>query len=393
MKIDDQLKFSLIQYLTDQNIDIFNKTHDFYTDICFHFDSPIDKDIALKDRISIFYPNVTLCENGCAIKGVNLTSMRAKCECKLNNLINNNILSNNAWYQSQMAQIQELISETNIIIITCIKEFFKFKYPISSIGFYIVMSIIAFQIVVTIIFCTRSLNPIKKYIFDIIDKYIFYLTGQKNEIKMNEPPKKKRKSHKIRSKSKFQFEINTNNTNKKKYNVNLNSILENKNKIMKTKDSNKNNQYNNNIFVINNIGNSNDRIKLSPNFDRDSLKNKLYETKNNDNYLNFKYDLNSDMKNYLETEFEDMTFEDLLERDKRELCLYFLEKLKTNLIIINTFSTKEPLRPMTIKILLFILDIDLYLFVNALFINEDFEIEIFHSIKDENIFSFLTHLI
>ena len=48
---------------------------------------------------------------------------------------------------------------------------------------------------------------------------------------------------------------------------------------------------------------------------------------------------------------------------------------------------------MTIKILLFILDIDLYLFVNALFINEDFEIEIFHSIKDENIFSFLTHLI
>ena len=99
------------------------------------------------------------------------------------------------------------------------------------------------------------------------------------------------------------------------------------------------------------------------------------------------------MKNYLETEFEDMTFEDVLERDKREFCFYFSEKLKTNLIIINTFSTKEPLRPMTIKILLFILDIDFYLFVNVLFINEDFVSEIFHSIKDENIFSFLTHLI
>ena len=45
---------------------------------------------------------------------------------------------------------------------------------------------------------------------------------------------------------------------------------------------------------------------------------------------------------------------------------------------------------MTIKILLFILDIDLYLFVNALFINEDFVSEIFHSTKPENFFTFLT---
>ena len=29
------------------------------------------------------------------------------------------------------------------------------------------------------------------------------------------------------------------------------------------------------------------------------------------------------MKNYLETVLEDMTFEDVLERDKREFCLYF----------------------------------------------------------------------
>ena len=29
------------------------------------------------------------------------------------------------------------------------------------------------------------------------------------------------------------------------------------------------------------------------------------------------------MKNYLETELKDMTFEDVLERDKREFCLYF----------------------------------------------------------------------
>ena len=32
--------FDLILYLTGQNIDIFNLSNVFYTDICFHFDSP-----------------------------------------------------------------------------------------------------------------------------------------------------------------------------------------------------------------------------------------------------------------------------------------------------------------------------------------------------------------
>ena len=36
-----------ILFLTEQNIDVFNLSSVFYTDICFHFDSPIDKDIAL----------------------------------------------------------------------------------------------------------------------------------------------------------------------------------------------------------------------------------------------------------------------------------------------------------------------------------------------------------
>jgi len=75
-KLDtNAFNFDFILYLTKQNINVFNLTDVFYTDICYHFDSPINKDIALNDRILLSFPNISLCEEGCSIKGVNLTSL------------------------------------------------------------------------------------------------------------------------------------------------------------------------------------------------------------------------------------------------------------------------------------------------------------------------------
>ena len=66
-----------LEKLTEQGINIFDQNSDFYTDICFHFKSPIDgKDIPLKDRLKLFFPNITLCNEGCFIKGVNLTTWK-----------------------------------------------------------------------------------------------------------------------------------------------------------------------------------------------------------------------------------------------------------------------------------------------------------------------------
>ena len=77
-----------LEKLTEQGINIFDQSSDFYTDICFHFKSPIDgKDIPLKDRLKLFFPNITLCNDGCFIKGVNLTTWKAMCQCTLNNLV------------------------------------------------------------------------------------------------------------------------------------------------------------------------------------------------------------------------------------------------------------------------------------------------------------------
>ena len=84
-----------------------------------------------------------------------------------------------------------------------------------------------------------------------------------------------------------------------------------------------------------------------------------------------------------------MDYDSSIKNDKRSFCIYFVDKLKVNQIILNTFYTNEPLKPKTIKILLFILNLIFYLFVNALFFNEKYISEIYHSNEEEKFFSFI----
>ena len=99
-------------------------------------------------------------------------------------------------------------------------------------------------------------------------------------------------------------------------------------------------------------------------------------------FLNLKDDLNIDIKEYLSTDIDDMDYDDAIKKDNRKFCTFFCEKFKSNQIILNTFCYYEPLKPITIKILLFILQIDLYLFVNGLFFNEEYVSQIFHLKQD-----------
>ena len=58
--------------LIEQGINIFNISDEFYTKLCDDYDLNTDKDIALQDRIKLFYPNISLCDEGCVQTSVNL---------------------------------------------------------------------------------------------------------------------------------------------------------------------------------------------------------------------------------------------------------------------------------------------------------------------------------
>ena len=406
MKMEDKEKYNLVKYLSQQNIDVFNLSSDFYSDICYYFESPIKKDIALKDRIKIFFPNITLCENGCSIKGINATSMKAECDCKMNNLFNDNPLTNNAFYRSQVKDIEELISQVNIEVLKCSSNLFKNKKASYFIGSFIILSLVIIQIILTILYYLFSLTPIKIYIFVVLNKYLSFINKTEN----NAPPKKEITIKKI----KFKNEKNNINKDKKVYKganteiskytkkikkkninkANVNSInsINSKNNLKKS-ISNNNNNLNNSKDIIISLKQleKNNNIKEKTNAEPIEQINIENKNKNKIDYSS-NDEFNINMEEYLETELENLVFEEVLERDKRKFCSFLAEKLKYNLLIVNIFLVKEPLKPRTIKISLLILNIDLYLIVNALFINEEFISDVFNSDKD-NFFTFLPRCI
>ena len=381
IKIGDKEKYNLVQYLANQNIDAFDLSSDFYMDICYNFDSPIKKDIALKDRIKLFYPNITLCENGCNIKGINTTTMKAKCECKVNNIINNNILANNAWYKNQMQEIEDLLNESNLEILKCTSKVFKYGKLTSFIDSIIVLSLIIFQIALVFIYCIISIKQIREYIFYILNIFLDY-----NIKKKNDPPN--RISHKSKSSRNKGFRKSS---DQKKLN-----IINSKDKVGNTKKK-KLSQKN---FL--NLNNSSGKISIINNNTKDvyDLSNQLRKTDglkiNNKLRKKSRIGLRKEFKikieDYLETELEEMAFEEVKERDTRKFKEYFVEQIKTNLLILNIALNQDPFKPRTIRIILFIINIDLYLFINALFINEEFISDVFNS-HDDNFFSFLPRCI
>ena len=381
-------------YLAKQGINFFNLSHPFYNDICFPFESLLEKDIVLKDRILLYYPNISLCENNCEIIGLNIISLRSECSCKSNfvdNIFNdNNILSKN----QEIQEIKEIISQSNIEIIRCYKNIFLLSNIKTCVGGFIIVILIIGQIISTIIFFCKNKYLIRKYIFRITNKYINFLRNEKmkNEpIIINNKPLDINKRQPTRRGTKKDNEIIEMKVKRKRRKRKTRFSIKEDNKSRNLMLLN-NNQNNSNI---NNNNASNKNIKMDNDFKANIYDSYLINSKdvlNNSNNQKDNHNILSEskeVKEYLSTEIDDMDFEDAIRRDKRKFCEYFCDKLKINQILLSTFYAIDPLKPRAIKLLLFILNIELYLFINTLFFNEEYISELFHSTKEETFINFI----
>lgn len=95
------------------------------------------------------------------------------------------------------------------------------------------------------------------------------------------------------------------------------------------------------------------------------------------------------IEEYLSNTFEEMDYEDAIFEEKRSFWKYFVERIKNKHILINSFFIMDHIQPKSIKILLFLMQIDLYFLVNAMLFNEDYISEIFNSDEEETFFSFV----
>ena len=420
-------------YLAKQKIDIFNQTNEFYTDICYDFESPNGKDVVLKDRLLIFFPNITLCDTGCIYKGINFTAMKCICQCKFNSIINSGILDDNAIINRMTHDIEEFVQQSNLIILKCFKKVFSSKNMAKCVGSYIFYAIIFFELISSFVFYIYEWRKISKFIYYLSEYFINFqknlLNGnEKNNIindicKSNARKNTKRSAtKKATSKSKNKLlslkdqppkriknfvkiidDPNSNNTFKKNSinNIEENNIdnemknkpLELNNGIQKrrTKDKKRNttiSKSNYNSILSNGVVVINTKNRLNSKAEKN---NKKFDSKIS------LVDLNKvlgkiNFDEYLSINLNDMDFEDAYKSDNRRFCEFFKENLIKNQIFINTFYYKDNIRPLSIKILLLLLNIDLYFTINGIFFSEDYISERYHDTNEEKFFSFFSRM-
>ena len=176
--LDDPLS---LQLLEKQKINIFDENDAFYKDICFHFDSPNGKDATLQDRMKSFYPNVTLCDVGCKNKGINITTMKAECECIFQDLLSKNIIENdllgdNILIKESIQEVVDIINNLNIEVLMCFKDVFTYKYFIKNKSGFIIMSLFILFTICVIFYYLKSKNKTIRYIYALSENYILLLS-------------------------------------------------------------------------------------------------------------------------------------------------------------------------------------------------------------------------
>ena len=366
-----QPNYEEMKNLLEQGINIFNASDDFFTDICYHFDSPIKRDITLKDRVLSFYPNITFCDLGCTFKKINMTTMTSICICKFNDLINNDLIQKYDILSDFVNDTIDIIYNSNIEVLLCVKDIFK--YFKKSIGGFIIIGSIGICISFIILYYFKDLKYINNYIQNLTDDYISLLSNNESIRISNEKNNSQINNEKFQNikvnmnKSSSYHELNNLNKEKK---IKIIEDLNNK--------SNEEQSSHNNIFIFKKKSNYKEKIIYKK--EKKLQSNKLKTKDINNNQKTF-------FDEYLSTSLDDLDYEDAIKNDKRSFCTYFGESIVENQMIINTFFNSEPLRPLSIKIILFNLILVLFCTINGLFYSESYISEIYHS-ENENFFSF-----
>ena len=341
------------RFFEEQNINIFNLTDIFYTDLCYYYESPNGKDIPLKQRILLFYPNVILCEDNCNNVGVNLTSMKAICNCKLKELID----ETKGASQLIGLNVGEILDVLSINVLKCYNTLFQLKYFKNCYGGFILLSLICIQTLCVIFAWKKSIFHMRKIAYNLIGDYSNLLLS-KSEI--NSPTKKNEKKVNFLS-----------------MNDNMDLYNESKNKtskiILKSKKEELHNLFNKNFKKRRKKG----------------LKSKKKKQNKISNISITQANNKIDLKEYLKTEMDELDYDELLIRENRSFCKIFIDKLVVTQMIFDLFYNSNWIIPKSIKMLFFLILIDLYLVVNALFYNEEYITNLYYSDKEEKFFSFV----
>ena len=350
------------KFFENQDINIFNSSDVFYNDLCFYFESPNGKDVPLKERILLFYPNVTLCEDGCKDIGVNLTSMKAICECTLRDLLNE------AKDATKLLGLDfsDLIDSLSIDVIKCYKTVFQYKYFVRCYGGFLCLILIVLQTICVIVAYKVSIYDLRKNAFWIVQNYTKILQSQDL---VSFPPKKSKKSS-IKLDNSDNSEILKSKMSQKSFKSPL---------ILKTHKE-----------TLEKLNKKRIHNKRTITFFKEGRRSKLTSSmKTNTIYPNLQENKEMNLKEYLKTSMDDLDYDEALERENRSFCKMIADRLIIKQIFINLFYNSNWIIPRSIKFIFFIVRIDLYFVVNAVFYNEEYIRYLYYSEEEVTFLSFV----
>ena len=372
-EVDDEA-----EKIASQGIDIFDLDSPFYNDVCFMYDSPNGKDATPNDRLNAYYPNISVCEKGCTPSKVDLNTFEAICKCEFNDIMSSTGGVGEKILEDSFGEVFEMIDASNIVIFKCISDVFVAKHFFHNPGSYIALGIMVAQIACVLVYYLVSYNPMIRYLYYLSEYQCSVIEMKNNKkgdkdiktkdnilsTKLNkakEPPKKDDKAGLKTPAIDKLIDEDEKQPQKLDINNNDSNVINSNNKLVKKKEEK----------------NENDNLKKG----NKNEKKPMYADK-----LKEVYDI--DMDEYLKTDVEDMEFEDALKLDTRSFWEYFYDRFKEQQIIMDTFFNSESLKPMTIKIIILLLNIILYFVINGLFYSEDYVSDLFNSDEEETFFSF-----
>ena len=376
----------------EQGYDIFNKSSEFYYDVC--SSAYLDEsDLPLSVRQEDIYPeNISLCQNGCEYNGVDLENKRVFCKC--NPILPDENEENNEENDQSDQFIEEveenffiyIIDMINYQIAKCYKLLFDIKNYYLNFGLYIGFFIGFLILILCLDYCFQGKKQIK----------IEYL---KNEPKINEIQKLEKEFNKKYNNN----NNNNNNENYKKYKNNNNENYKKSQRLQRkrpktffirkanifihysnpsrkiTKKSKtkiiKNRKRNKNEIVINNnnqicIINSNEKLFINSNNENENFRIRKKLSENvliNENTISPpKKKTNNNNINY-----NNLTYGEALKKDKRNIIKIFISLFKMKLEFIQLLIYPRDFSHKSLTFSLYFFDLLLDLTINSLLFSDD----------------------
>ena len=348
----DLANYELAKDFSEKGYDIYDKTSEFYSDICIPV-SIKNNDIVLKDRKLDIYPNnVILCKQNCIYKYINIEDQRIICECNLNT---SKIYNENGFlYEDNNSLVDYVLDNLNYKILKCYHLLSSFNNLKHNPYFYTSLSILTIIILLYLKYIIFKIQYIRINVFKGIPTKQKLLQLIKEQISKN----KKNNIHIIK-KDKF-------NPPKKFFEKNSNSHIK--------RDIKKNVKNNSSSTICINLK---DTIKgrIKNNQKNINLKSNININFNFNVYKSSKHNIKNKKRNSIQ--YNHFPFTKAIREDKREILEICKSLIFEKIDFISLFKSNVYFRELIISEFILLLVINF--FFNSLLYSDDIVSHKYHN--------------